>query len=51
MECMEYMEMVKNRGIFNSFFKMCVRENILLVKSSNKQKCLANLVFMRVCGL
>ena len=32
---MEYMEMVKNRSVFNSFLRMYVHGNILPAKSSN----------------
>ena len=39
MKCMEYMEMVKNKGSFNGFLKMCVYENILLAKGNHYFKC------------
>ena len=35
---MEYMEMVKNKGSFNGFLKMCVYENILLAKGKHYLK-------------
>ena len=49
-KCMEYMKVVKNRGIFNGFLKMCVYENILLAKSSSDEMGFKNLVFMRVAS-